>query len=134
MLTLMRKLLFLLSLLCTMSAYAETKDIVEEFIVSPLLVNRIYDKSFTIDSKSLVDLIDKENKVSACIKNYIETQSKTYGKRVQSNLYDLMHNFDKIISKISGKKSSSEDVPFEDKIEALAKVQCDAYYSLNALR
>jgi len=55
-------------------------------------------------------------------------------KKVQDNLYNLIHNFDNIVSKINGKKTSLDNVPYVEKLEALAKVQCEAYYAIGVLK
>lgn len=102
--------------------------------MASLTVNRIYKKDFSIPVGKLADLIDKEVKVSACVDAYVETQSKTYAKKVQDNLYNLIHNFDNIVSKINGKKTSLDNVPYVEKLEALAKVQCEAYYAIGVLK
>lgn len=80
-----------------------------------------------------MDLI-KETKIAECAEIYINIQSKSYTKIVQNNLYDLIHNFNSIVSKIYGKKQLIDETPYEDKISALAKSQCEAYYMLGVLK
>ena len=80
------------------------------------------------------DLADKEEKISSCVDEYVKKQSKSYARIVKNNLYDLMNNFDRITSRIYGKKESADEVPYEDKIEALARVQCEAYYTMGVLK
>ena len=82
----------------------------------------------------MVDVEDRENKVSVCVTNYIEKQSKSYAKVVKNNLYDLIRNFDRIASQVYGKRVLADDTPYQEKIEALAKVQCEAYYTMGMLK
>jgi hypothetical protein len=86
------------------------------------------------NTEALVDLIDKEEKVSACMQEYTKKQSKSYSKIAQDNLYGLIRNFDGIVAKIYGKKGLPDDIPYEEKIELLARVQCDAYYKMGILK
>ena len=94
----------------------------------------MFDEQQLVDIKSLPDLVDREDKVSRCVAEYVLKQSKSYSKIAQSNLYDLMNNFDSIVSRIYGKKRAEDNIPYEDKIEALAIVQCEAYYAMGALK
>lgn len=94
----------------------------------------MFDEQFLPDIKNLIDFVEWEEKVSACVKEYIKKQSKSYSKIVQNNLYDLMRNFDRIASKIYGKKQSVDQIPYEDKIEVLGRVQCEAYYKMGILK
>lgn len=94
----------------------------------------MFNEQNTDDVKSLPDLVDKEEKVSRCIEEYVTKQSKSYSKIVQGNLYDLMNNFDSIVSRIYGKKKIADNVPYENKLEALAIVQCEAYYAMRVLK
>jgi len=130
------KVLFLpiLLLLC-FSAYAESSDIVEEYQqISIVQIVRLYEEQSIIDINVLVDVLRKEAKIDNCIDEYKKKQSKSYSKIVQHNLYDLIHNFDKISSKIYGKKAAPDGISYEDKIEALGRVQCEAYYTLGVLK
>ena len=110
----MRRLLLPLLLFCSLSSFADEPDNYVEPIVP-------------------VDAV-KEDKVSKCIEEYIKKQSKSYSKIAQANLYDLMHNFDNIIAKIYGKKGLPDDIPYAEKIELLARVQCEAYYKMGVLK
>lgn len=97
-------------------------------------VNNMFDEQRTVTLDGLLDLVEREERVSVCVSEYIKKQSKSYAKMVQNNLYDLIHNFDKIASKIYGKKVDSNDIPYEDKIEILARIQCDIYHSIGNLK
>lgn len=81
-----------------------------------------------------VDTSAKDSKIMTCVAEYVKKQSKSYAKSVQGNLYDLIHNFDRIAALIHGKTPRSNDVSFERKIVALAKVQCELYYSMGVLK
>ena len=103
-------------------------------IVSPYIVNSIYTSANIIDIKNLPDLVDQEEKVSVCINEYVRKQSRSYSKIAQDNLYDLINNFGIIMSKVRGKKPAIDDIPYTEKIEALARVQCETYYTLGVLK
>lgn len=90
--------------------------------------------NLAIASDLPTDPADKEEKISSCVDEYVKKQSKSYARIVKNNLYDLMNNFDRITSRIYGKKESADEVPYEDKIEALARVQCEAYYTMGVLK
>ena len=128
----MRKIIFSLLLICSSNLLAKGNDIHVE--VTPLRVYQIFEEQYKEDIKDLPDLVDREEKVSRCVNDYITKQSKSYSKIAQSNLYDLMNNFGSIVSRIYGKKKIEDDVPYEDKIEALAIIQCEAYYAIGTLR
>ncbi len=101
--------------------------------VTSVQVSQMFDKTAIVDS-NIVDLVAKEEKVDSCISEYVIKRDKSYDKITQSTLYDLIHNFGKITSRVYGKKPQGVDVPFEEKIEALARVQCEAYYALGVLK
>ena len=86
------------------------------------------------DTESLMDYTLREGLVSSCIKDYIKKQSKSYTKIAQGNLYDLIHNFDRITSKIYGKTGKTDNIPYNEKIETLAKVQCELYFNMGMLK
>lgn len=90
-----------------------------------------FNSSRVVTLDGLADLVDQEDRINKCIDEYIKTQSKSYNKIVQNNLYDLIYNFGRITSKIYGKKQDNIDMPYEDKIEILAKAQCEAYNAIN---
>jgi hypothetical protein len=130
----------ILSLLLALSSnlYAKGQD---SFIgpeydppITSIDVSKAFDLDYNVEIKTLVDLIDKETKVNACVQAYVEKQGKSYARVVQENLYDLIHNFDKISSKIRGKKPEADPIPYDEKISALARVQCEAYYKMGVLK
>lgn len=102
-------------------------------IVTPLRVSQYFDEQNSI-SADIPDLVDREDKVSACVQDYVEKQSKSYAKIAQNNLYDLIRNFDRITSEVYGKKSKIDEIPYEEKIEALANIQCEVYYKMGVLK
>ena len=133
--SMMRILIVLLSLGCFTNSFAKGNDLyVEALGITPFQVSEIFTEYHKEDIKTLIDLVDKEEKVSRCVAEYVVKQSKSYSKIAQSNLYDLMNNFGSIVSRIYGKKKVEDDIPYEDKIEALAKVQCEAYYAMGTLK
>jgi hypothetical protein len=60
--------------------------------------------------------------------------TKYFSKITQNNLYDLMNSFDRIISKIYGKKPDVDNTPYSEKIESLAKTQCETYFHMGILK
>lgn len=128
----MRSIVFSLLLVCSIANAAETLS--EPPVITEAQVSHLFDEKFLPNIKDLVDFVDKEEKIAGCVTEYIKKQSKSYSKIVQHNLYDLIHNFDRIASKIYGKKQSADEISHEDKIEALGRVQCEAYYTLGILK
>lgn len=123
----------LVSLLLIISSSALAKpDVPVE--VTPIQVHQMFEEQVKLDIANLPDLVEKENRVASCVEDYIKKQSKSYSKIVQHNLYDLIHNFDRITSRLYGKKSPKDDIPHSEKIEALAKVQCEAYNAIGVLK
>lgn len=102
--------------------------------VAEIQILKLFEQQIIADIATLPDLVDKDQKTTRCVDEYIKRQSKSYAKLVQNNLYDLIHNFDRVTSKIYGKKQQADDMSYEDKIGALAIVQCEAYYTLGVLK
>jgi len=135
LLSIMRRIIFSLLLIYSSNLLAKGNDIPAEVLsITPYQVSQLFDEQYKEDIKDLTDLVDKEVKVASCMEEYIKKQSKSYSRIVQNNLYDLIHNFDRITSRIYGKKQTVDEIPYEDKIEALARVQCEAYYTMGALK
>lgn len=105
-----------------------------EQTISAVEISKLFDLEYTEEITSLVDFIDKEEKVNVCVQLYIEKQTKSYARVVQENLYDLIHNFEKIASKVQGKKPDKDTISFDEKISALARVQCETYYKMGVLK
>lgn len=130
----MRRIVFLLLLISSCSIFARNADREIELVITSSQVHRLFVAEYSISTTGLFDVIDKEEKVEVCIRDYIKKQSKSYLRIAQSNLFDLMNNFDTVVSKLYGKKVLPDDIPYEEKVEALAKVQCDAYYRMGVLK
>ena len=130
----MSRILFSLLVLYSSVVFANNDLPVEVVTYTPQQINQVFDEQNTYDVKNLVDLVDKANKVDHCMDEYIKKQSKSYSKIVQNNLYDLMNNFNRINSKIQGKKQETDETPYENKVEALARIQCEAYYTMGVLK
>ena len=128
----MKRIVFSLLLICSLNSFA--REHISEPTITVLEIGKIFNTSYKPDIGTLVDYIDKEEKVSMCMEEYIKKQSKSYAKIAQENLYGLIHNFDGILSKIYGKKGVPDDIPYEEKVELLARVQCEAYYKIGALK
>lgn len=114
------------------SLLAKGNNVVVDPVITSVQISRMLDE--TQNTAALLDLVDKEEKVSACMQEYIKKQSRSYSKIAQENLYGLIHNFDSIVAKIYGKKGLPDDISYDDKIELLARVQCEAYYKMGILK
>jgi hypothetical protein len=125
----MRRIIFSLLLVCPSCFAAD--GLSANQTVTPLQINQMPEQPV---SESTPVITEKEEKISSCMSEYVQKQSKSYAKIVQNNLYDLINNFDRITSRIYGKKQAADNVPYENKIEALARVQCEAYYTMGALK
>lgn len=130
----MRRIIFSLLIVCSTNLLASEIEISAEAQITPQQINRSFDEQYKYNMKVLPDILDKTTKVTSCINEYVKKQSKSYSKIVQNNLYDLMNNFDRITSRIYGKKQLVDEISYEDKVEALAIVQCEAYYAMGALK
>lgn len=131
----MRRIVFSLLLVCSLNSFAKgTDSLVELPVITEVQVSQLFDEQFLPSLNNLFDFVDREVKVTACVSEYVKKQSKSYSKIVQNNLYDLIHNFDRILPKIYGKKQAADEIPYEDKIEALGRVQCEAYYTMGVLK
>lgn len=125
------RILISLLLVFSSNAFAKTDAPIE---VTPIQVHQMFAEQFALDLADLPDLVERENKIASCMDDYVKKQSKSYSKIVQHNLYDLIHNFDNIASKVYGKKPKKDSISYEEKIEALAKVQCETYNAIGALK
>lgn len=122
----MRIIIFSLLLFFTLSLFAKDTPV-------EISILMLFDEQYIIDINTLTDLVDKEVKIASCVDKYIKQQSKS-ARIVQNNLYDLMNNFSRITSKIYSKKQQLDEISYEDKIGALAVVQCEAYYMLGLIK
>jgi hypothetical protein len=130
----MKRLIFSLLIVFSSNVLAEQAAVVEE-VLTTVQIARLFEEQNILDINNLPDLVDREEKVSKCVEEYIKKQLRSYSKIVQNNLYDLIHNFDRITSRIYGKKPAEDDgITHEDKIEALARLQCEAYYAIKVLK
>lgn len=125
----MRILIASLFLVCSINIFANGTQVTQE-VLTPIQIG----KMFIDNSKELFNIVLKEEKVSACVDEYIKKQNKSYARIAQDNLYNLIHNFDNILSKIYGKKIIPNNMPYEEKLELLANVQCEAYYKLGVIK
>lgn len=118
------KILFLILPLC---ARAQSEE---------LRINSIF--QYEENHKEFVetqDYLKKYHAFSQCINTYIEKQSRSYIRSAQSNLYDLIHDFDKISDKVAGKRVKENSfIKKEERILALASIQCNTYYRLGILK
>jgi len=128
----MKKVLPLLLAFCFIYSNAKGHDVEKE--LTPLKINQLFDDKNIIDISTVPDFILKSEKIDSCVSDYVAKQTKSYSKIAQSTLYDLIHNFDRILSRIYGNKLEEEDIPYTAKLEILARIQCEAYYEMGALK
>lgn len=111
--------------------------VIEPDVIAPMFpidINRQFEKTATTSMSALFDLVDKENKVSSCVAAYIKRQSRSYTRQTQDNLYNLMNNFDNIISRLYNKQVAPDDITHNEKVEVLARIQCEAFYKMGILK
>lgn len=120
-------------LFASVSAFAEGSDVMY-VVVKPLNVLQLFTMQTQLNKDSLPDYVKREADVTECISDYVKRQSKSYSKVVQNNLYDLIHNFNRVVSRIHNNKAPLPDsVSYTEKIIALGQIQCNAYYAIGAL-
>lgn len=83
-------------------------------ILEAIYIHQMFDEQNQIDIRKLPDSVIKEDKINKCIEEYIRRQSKSYAKHVQNNLYNLIYNFDGVLSSFLGKKLK-DNIPLEEK-------------------
>jgi hypothetical protein len=120
-------------LLFSGSVYARVEVNLDIYRITPTQVLYMFEEQEPIDITALVDITDKTEKINACISSYKKMQS-SYSKTVKDNLYNLIHNFSKVVSKLSNKQQKEDTMSYEDKVEVLAGVQCEAYYAMRMLK
>jgi len=129
----MRRLTFFLLLYISGHVFAKDPEL-PPVTITPVQISQMYDSKNSIAPEGLFDLVDREEKTGICIAVYVEKQAKSYSKSSQVNLYDMIHNFGKIVSRIYGGKIEKDNIPHGTKVETLARVQCEAYYALGVLK
>ena len=87
-----------------------------------------------LGTSAIIEIVEKDNKLDLCVEEYIKKQSRPHAKIVQDTLYDLIHNFDNIISRIYGKKQANKEIAYEEKVETLARLQCEVYHEIGELK
>ena len=133
----MKRVIFSILLVVSPTIFAEEAEFVgPPEPISPIEVSRLFDATNKPAKVTRYqDLVVREEKISACIGDYKDKQTKSYAKIPQNDLYDLFHNFGKIVSRVYGEKPTKQDeVPYEEKLEALATLQCEAYYDIGVLK
>jgi hypothetical protein len=134
----MRRLTFSIILLILSSNVFAKDEVVPTAVepdISVLQVSQLFDDTNKLGKiTKYPDLVAKEEKIIICIAKYKEDQTKSWARIPQNDLYDLLNNFGKIAERIQGKKVTGDDIPYDEKLDALANVQCEAYYALGVLR
>ncbi len=90
--------------------------------------------SADLSLESVIEANVKEEKIAKCASEYMVTQLKSRAKSAKENLYNLIHNFDDIVLILSGSKGNFADKTYEEKLEVLARLQCETYYKIGTLR
>ncbi len=98
-----------------------------------LLLHDYFYQQHVIDINTIVDLNNREEKIQECVEDYLSKQNRAI-RIVRNNLYDLIHNVDKIYSRIMGKPLPKDDVSYDEKISSLARIQCEAYFDTGVLK
>lgn len=130
----MKKALLSILIFCSLNISAKDIDTYPAADILPLPVYQLSDDTIILNIPNSQDLAIKEDKINRCISTYIEKQTRYFSKITQNNLYDLMNSFDRIISKIYGKKPDIDNTPYNEKIESLAKTQCETYFHMGILK
>jgi hypothetical protein len=131
----MRRITFSLLLICSLNTLARGADLPIDSDMTSIQINQLFVEKTAVKKNEYQDLVAKEEKVDICIDNYISKQEKSYAKIAQNNLYDLIHNFSKVVSGIyDNKKPVKDNITYEEKLEILANVQCEAYYAMGILK
>lgn len=126
----MQRIILFLLLLISLNT-ARSQELVWQLPSHGTLLDvRLFDENLVVERNTLPDPGLRDEKIKACMTEYMEKQSRSYTRIVQQNLYDLIYNFDNIIAKIYGKKSEGNVISYKEKLEALAKVQCELYNTL----
>lgn len=123
--------------LCALTVISVSAKTVDMFLIAPMTsldINREFSQKTVITLSGLTDVVNKEDKISTCIVTYIKRQSRSYTKQTQDNLYNLMNDFDNIIARLYNKQVAPSDITHNEKIEVLARIQCDAYYKIGVLK
>ena len=129
----MKEIICVLVLLCLVLLYsntfAQTAGSQEPADVPVLIHPRV----IPIEAE-MAQQRERESKISQCVKDYIEKQSRSSRQRVQRNLYDLLHNFDGVVSKLNNKRIIPDNTSFQERLEAVAKLQCELFYNSKILK
>ena len=128
----MKVVLVLLGLFLSFGVKAESDY--QLYFYTEIDVNNIHVNALQVDTKKLLNVIKREERIELCISEYIRKHSKSYTAIAKQNLYEMMHDFDRITSRIYGKKPAQDIVPLEEKVEAVAKVQCEVYNAMGILK
>ena len=128
----MKKILLLLLLIISATSYSKEFDVQVDSSNSVKDMITIVEKTIQV-SDNIAPISEKEIKIKNCLEEYTKKQSKSYSKIIQNNLYDLIYNFNNILSKLYNGKIKN-DISFEEKIAMLSKIQCEAYYDLGILK
>jgi hypothetical protein len=130
----MRTIVVSFLLLLSTHTFARSIDFANAGGVTPLGVSKIFDSSTILDISVEPDLVAKDEKVDSCMQEFILKKGKSYDKATQATLYDLMNNFKRVMSKVYGKKSQPDEISYDEKIESLARVECETYFALGVLK
>ncbi len=97
-------------------------------------VLRLFEDRAAIDIATLQDLVDREEKVLKCMDAYIKKYKNSYSTAAQNNLYELLIDFERIAGRLAGRQQPRSPIPQQEKIEVVAQLQCDMYYTTGVLK
>lgn len=129
----MKEIVCVLVLLCLVFLYSSTFAQSAASAESADIPVLVHPRVIALEDE-LAQQRERETKISQCVKDYIEKQSRSSRQRVQRNLYDLLHNFDGVVSRLNNKRIIPDNTSFQERLEAVAKLQCELFYTSKILK
>jgi hypothetical protein len=127
-----RKLIFAI-LIFFFAVNAKAEDQLSEAEVNDLVqVNSVFESTENVDLEKVQDLIDRNQKIEFCSMKYIDERKHRYTKAVQENLYDLVHNFKKVVTELKGKEGTDK-VSYDEMLDTNAHAHCEQLYDMGWL-
>lgn len=99
-----------------------------------LSVHRLHELYQPMDLPVARDVLDKYERVERCIEEYKTKRPRRGAGVVQDTLYDMIHNFDQVASRLKGRREKKDTVTDEEKLAAIAVIQCETFYSMGVLK
>jgi predicted transcriptional regulator len=124
----MKKVLFVFLLF--LSAHAVALD---SRTIDSKQVHSLYQFYQPLVMPTAIDLIDKQEKVNYCVTDYKKRRAKKGANTVRDILFGMISNFEQTISGINANRQNKNIVANEKKLQALALMQCEIFYSMGVL-